>query len=101
MRTMHYNTLLFDAFDTVIHINESKLPTYRVDGKIVPTTAPAAHAVYCDIFTKNEFDVFYSAFSQSYMQVTARRRLDLKEILSQERFKIMLKLLGHPTDEIT
>jgi len=101
MRTMQYTTLLFDAFDTVIHINESKLPTYRVGGRTVPTTAPAAHSAYCDIFAKKEFDVFYGAFSQSYLDVTARRRLDLKEILSQERFKIMLELLGHPTDEIT
>jgi len=101
MRTMHYTTLLFDAFDTVIHINESKLPTYRVDGKVVPTTAPAAHTAYCGIYAKTEFDVFYGAFSQSYVQVTARRRADLKEILSQERFKIMLDLLGHPPHEIT
>ena len=98
---MDYTTLIFDAFDTVIHINESKLPTHRVDGKTVPTTAPAAHAAYSAIFGKKEFDVFYDAFSQSYLQVTARRRVDLKEIVSQERFKIMLEFLGHPPSEIT
>src|SRR5215471_13559755 len=98
---MDYTTLIFDAFDTVIHINESKLPTHRVDGKSVPTTAPAAHAAYSAIFGKKEFDVFYDAFSQSYHQVTARRRIDLKEIVSQERFTIMLVLLGHPLNEIT
>ena len=98
---MDYTTLIFDAFDTVIHINESRLPTYRVDGKTVPTTAPAAHAAYNAIFGKKEFDVFYDAFSQSYHKVTVRRRIDLKEIVSQERFKIMLELLGHPQNEIT
>jgi len=101
MRTMDYTTLIFDAFDTVIHINESKLPTHRVNGKTVPTTAPAAHAAYCDIFGKKEFDVFYHAFSQSYLQTTARRRVDLKEILSQERFRLMLELLEHPAADIT
>jgi len=98
---MDYSTLIFDAFDTVIHINESKLPTYRVDGKAVPTTAFAAHAAYSVIFGKKEFDVFYDAFSQSYHKVTVRRRADLKEIVSQERFRIMLGLLGRPPDEIT
>ena len=98
---MNYTTLLFDAFDTVIHINESKLPTYDVDGKAVPTTAHAVHSAYCNIFGKKEFDVFYGAFSQSYLQVNARRRVDLKEIVSQERFRIMLALLEHPSGEVT
>jgi putative hydrolase of the HAD superfamily len=100
-KTMDYSTLIFDAFDTTIHINESKLPTYQVNGKAVPTTAPAAHAAYAQLFGKLEFDAFYDAFSQSYMQTTMRRRADLREIPSQERFKIMLGLLGHASDEIT
>src|SRR5215469_13856446 len=98
---MDYTTLIFDAFDTIIHIDESKLPTYLSGGKSVPTTAPAAHAAYCGIFGKKEFDVFYDAFSQSILRVNARRRIDLKEIVSQERFRIMLELLEHPVDEIT
>src|SRR5215470_4294462 len=98
---MHYSTLIFDAFDTVIHINQSRLPTYTVDGRPVPTTAPAAHAAYCDIFGKREFDAFYGAFSQSFIQVTTRRRADFKEVVSQERFRLMLELLDHPPSEIT
>ena len=98
---MKYNTLIFDAFDTIIHINPSKLPTHRVDGKDLPTTAYAAHESYMQLFGKIDFDVFHAAFSHSFNQVTARRRMDLKEILSQERFKIMLELLGHGPAEIT
>ena len=100
-RTMNYTTLIFDAFDTVVHINESRLPTHRVDGKLVPTTAPAVHAAYNELFRKIDFDVFYGAFSQSYLQVSTKRRGDLREIPSQERFKIMLDLLSHPANEIT
>lgn len=98
---MDYTTLIFDAFDTVIHINESRLPTHLVGGKSVPTTAPSVHAAYCDIFGKKEFDVFYGAFSQSQNQINARRRIDLKEIGSQERFRIMLEILEHPVNDIT
>src|SRR5262249_38302555 len=100
-RTLHYTTLIFDAFDTVIHINESKLPTCKIDGRTIPTTAPAAHAAYISLFRKLDFDVFYSAFSQSYTQVFERRRTDLREISSQERFKTMLNMLGHGPEEIT
>src|SRR6266850_421545 len=98
---MNYTTLIFDAFDTVVHINESKLPTYKVNGKTVPTTAPAAHDAYTQLFRKLNFDVFYAAFSQSYNQISTQRRAYLKEIPSQQRFKIMLDLLGHPPAEIT
>ena len=100
-RTMHYTTLIFDAFDTIVHINESKLPTHRIDGKAVPTTAPAVHAAYINIFRKVDFDVFYHAFSQSYIQAASKRRGDLKEISTQQRFKAMLGLLGHPSHEIS
>src|SRR6185369_16549398 len=101
MKSMNYTTLIFDAFDTVIHINNSRLPTLRIDGQEIPTTAPAAYEAYTALFEKIEFDVFYRAFSQSFAQVTARRRVDLKEILSQERFRIMLDLLGHPQPGVT
>jgi putative hydrolase of the HAD superfamily len=101
LRTMNYTTLIFDAFDTIVHINESKLPTHRVDGKTVPTTAPAVHAAYTNLFRKLDFDAFYTAFSQSYIQAATKRRGDLREISSQERFKTMLDILGHPYHEIT
>jgi len=92
---MNYSTLIFDAFDTVVHIDASKLPAYRVDGTLVPTTAPAVYNVYVEHFGKLEFDVFYGAFSQSFVKVNERRYADLKEISSQERFSLMLGLLGH------
>jgi HAD superfamily hydrolase (TIGR01549 family) len=95
MKSMNYTTLIFDAFDTVIHINTSKLPTVRIDGQEVSTTAPAVYDAYLELFGKIDFDVFYRAFAQSFKRVTALRRADLKEILSQERFRMMLDLLGH------
>jgi len=98
---MNYSTLIFDAFDKVVHINTSKLPTHRFNGELIPTTAPAAYAAYAELYGKLDFDVFYDAFSQSFIQVTTRRRADLREILSQERFKIMLHLLGHDAQQIT
>jgi len=98
---MNYTTLIFDAFDTVIHINTSKLPTLHVDGQEVPTTAQAVYDAYAALFHKINFDVFYSAFSQSFARVTTRRRTDLREILSQQRFKIMLELLGHSEPDLT
>ena len=99
--SMNYTTLIFDAFDTVIHINTAKLPNLHVDGQDVPTTAPAAYDAYVELFGKISFDAFYRAFSQSFTRVTTLRRADLREILSQQRFRIMLELLAQPEPAIT
>ena len=98
---MKYTTLIFDAFDTVIHINTSKLPALQIDGQAVPTTAPAVYEAYAHQFGKIDFDGFYRAFSQSLARVTTLRRADLKEVLTQQRFRMMLEMLGHREEEIT
>jgi putative hydrolase of the HAD superfamily len=101
MKSMNYTTLIFDAFDTVIHINTSKLPILRIDGKEIPTTAHAVYDAYTRLFDKTTFDVFYHAFSQSFNKVAAMRRVDLREVLSQHRFRIMLEMLGHDPTGVT
>ena len=97
---MDYSTLIFDAFDTVVHINNSKLPTHRVNGDVIPTTAPAVHATYTAQFGKLDFDVFFAAFAQSFLDVAKLRRTNLREIPSEERFRLMLRLLGHEAGQI-
>jgi FMN phosphatase YigB (HAD superfamily) len=97
---MNYNTLIFDAFDTIVHINRDKLPTRHIDGKPIQTTSPAIHEVYCAHFGKLDFDAFHRGFSQSFEEVNTVRRAESKEIRSQERMRIMLRVLGHPADEV-
>jgi putative hydrolase of the HAD superfamily len=94
---MNYSTLIFDAFDTVVHINRAKLPTCEVNGRPIHTTAAAIHEVYTRHFGKLHFDVFYGAFSQSFLEVSEIRRTEHREIQSQERFRLLLQMLGHDT----
>ena len=95
---MNYNTLIFDAFDTVVHINLNKLPMCEVDGKEVQSTAPAVHEAYCARFGKLDFDVFFRAFSQSFAEVVQIRRSEWKEVRSQDRMRALLRILGHPAE---
>lgn len=90
----NYTTLIFDAFDTVVHINRAQLPIYQVNGQTVHTTARAVHSTYERHFGNIEFDAFYRAFIDSYEEVEQAREAELKEIASQERFRTMLRLLG-------
>jgi putative hydrolase of the HAD superfamily len=93
----NYSTLIFDAFDTVVHINRLKLPAYKVDGKTIHTTAPAVHSAYLHYFGKIDFDAFYVAFSQSFAETEQIRRTEFREVRSQERFRMMLRRLGIDT----
>ncbi len=97
---MKYSTLIFDAFDTVVHINRDRLPACRVNGTSIRTTAPAIHEVYTKHFGKLDFDVFYDAFSQSFAQVSEIRRTEHREIRSQERFRLLLRVLGQEADQV-
>jgi putative hydrolase of the HAD superfamily len=95
----NYTTLIFDAFDTVVHIDRARLPSCKLNGKTIPTTAPAVHAAYCGHFGETDLDVFYAAFSQSFDETEKTRLEELREIPSQERFRTMLRLLGRNGDD--
>ncbi len=96
----NYTTLIFDAFDTVVHINRTKLPPYEFAGQTVYTTAPAVHAAYARHFGSIDFELFYAAFVASFSEVDLVRRTELKEVRSQERFRAMLRLLKHEADSV-
>jgi putative hydrolase of the HAD superfamily len=90
----NYTTLIFDAFDTVVHINRAKLPSYVLGGETIHTTAPAVHSIYEQFYGKINLDAFFAAFSQSFAETEQIRRQDFKEVTSQERFRRMLRILG-------
>ena len=92
MRTMNYTTLIFDAFDTVIHINESKLPTHHATENR-HNDGSAAYAAYPEFSAKRTLTCSMTLFLKVSNQVSVRRRADLKEVVSQERFRMMLELL--------
>ena len=90
-----YTTLIFDAFDTLIHVNRLELPACQVDGKLVNTTAPGVRLIYEQYFGTIDRADFYRAFAESHIQTEKIRAAHLRELSSQERFRIMLELLGH------
>src|ERR1700755_1003424 len=94
-----YTTLLFDAFDTVVHIDRTKLPLCEIMGQQVRTTAPAVYEIYTRTAGETGFDVFYDAFSQSSKEIEQRRREHLREITVHERFSVLLDRLEHAPDE--
>ena len=93
-----YSTLIFDAFDTVIHINRQRLPEHKAGAGTAHTTAPRVHPVYEEEAGRLAFEDFLSAFRESFAEANRRRRADFREIRSPDRFRIMLELLGKDID---
>lgn len=94
----NYSTLIFDAFDTVIHIDRKQLPEHRVGERIMHTTASKVHPVYEEEAGTLAFEDFLNAFRGSFAEANRRRQADFREIPSADRFRIMLELLGKDID---
>ncbi len=89
-----YSTLIFDAFDTVIHIERKRLPEHKIGKDTGHTTAPRVYEVYTKEDGELRFEDFIDAFLESSAEAYRRRKTDLREIPSADRFRIMLELLG-------
>jgi FMN phosphatase YigB (HAD superfamily) len=85
---------MFDAFDTLVHIERDRLPASRIGGSIRRTTVPAVHRIYEEAAGRISIDRFFEAFQDSSVEANRRRRRDLREIPSPDRFRIMIELLN-------
>ncbi len=88
-----YSTLIFDAFDTVIHIERERLPEHKIGETTFHTTAPKVYEVYRKEGGELGFEEFAGAFLESSAEAYRRRSQDLREIPSPDRFRIMVELL--------
>lgn len=88
-----YSTLIFDAFDTVIHIERSRLPRHVIGDSFGHSTAPRVYEAYAAEAGTPRFAEFVAAFLESSAEAYRRRRANLREISSPDRFRIMLELL--------
>ena len=89
-----YTTLILDAFDTLVHIDWSRIPTENIDGQPVLTTARAVYPVYVERLGNIDFATFYRAQRASYEEAERRRAAGFREVTSQDRFRIMAEMLG-------
>ena len=93
-RMKSYSTLIFDAFDTLIHIERERLPEHKIGEVTGHTTAPKVYEVYTKEDGELRFVDFVNAFLESSAEAYRRRKRDLREIPSADRFRIMLEILG-------
>ena len=94
-----YSTLILDAFDTLIHIDRSKLFEHRARNRSIQTTAPKVHEFFEKEVGKIDFERFVEGFLGSGNEANRRRKANSREIPSADRFSIMLDMLGCEVDD--
>jgi FMN phosphatase YigB (HAD superfamily) len=89
-----YSTLILDAFETLIHIDRGKLFEHRAGQRTIHTTAPRVHEFFEATVGKIDFGLFVEGFLGSSREANRRRKAEMREIPSADRFRIMLQMLG-------
>ncbi len=88
-----YRAVLFDLFDTIVDFHADRLPQIRVGEQTLFSTAGVVYEVLCEYAPHISFEEFYNAFRESWRQVEARRKEELREYPSQVRFRLLLEHL--------
>ncbi|GBC82119.1 Putative HAD-hydrolase YfnB [bacterium HR10] len=88
-----YRAILFDLFDTVVDFHAERLPQVRIGEQTLFSTSGVVYDVLREYVPHISFDAFYEAFRESWRQMEARRKTELREYPSQVRFRRLLELL--------
>ncbi|MBW2447947.1 MAG: HAD family hydrolase [Deltaproteobacteria bacterium] len=78
--------IFFDLFDTLIRIDESRLPGHRVDGRRIYTTVPLVHEQHLaerDVSTED----FVAALRETAREISREKRASLDEVPAVERWR--------------
>jgi putative hydrolase of the HAD superfamily len=95
-----YVALIFDLFDTLIDFRRDRMPLITVNGTEVRSTSRHVYNHFRSIRPEIPFEAFYTAFMDGYREVERIRAREMREITSEDRFRLVLSKLGVPLDEV-
>lgn len=85
--------VFFDLFDTLIRIDDSRLPVVKVDGRRIPTTVPIVHEAHLaprDV----PRDAFVSALREAVTEISQEKRRNTDEVPALERWRRVVSKLS-------
>jgi HAD superfamily hydrolase (TIGR01509 family) len=89
--------IFFDLFDTLIRIDESRLPAMKIEGRSIYTTVPLVHAEHLaerDVPT----EAFVSALRATVGEIARLKKASLDEVPAIERWRRVVARLGLDED---
>ncbi|RMG56277.1 MAG: HAD family hydrolase [Acidobacteria bacterium] len=91
----HYQAISFDLFDTLVDLDEEKLPLVKLDGEERRSTGEVIYGVLRQYYPEIGLDEFLrTLFRVAYREVDEWRRATQREVLAEERFRRVLQRLG-------
>jgi len=78
--------VFFDLFDTLIRIDESRLPALKVDGRRIYSTLPLVHERHLAERQVSQDD-FVAALRATVIEISQRKRESLDEVPAIERWR--------------
>lgn len=91
--------ILFDLCDTLYLFDSQRLPTIRINGREIRSTAGLVHQML-STHTSISLESFYSALMETTQEIVQSREQDHHEVTSEERFRLVLNRLGLGPDRI-
>ena len=89
--------VFFDLFDTLIRIDEARLPAMKVEGRRINSTLPLVHARHLaerDVTT----EAFVAALHATVREISQQKRDSLVEVPALERWRRVVARLALPAD---
>ena len=89
--------VFFDLFDTLIRIDEARLPAMKVDGRRVRSTLPLIHQRHLagrDVSP----EAFLAALRATMREISEQKRESLDEVPALERWRRVVARLALPAD---
>ena len=85
--------VFFDLFDTLIRIDESRLPAMKVDGRRIYTTLPVVHEAHLAKRNVSQ-EAFVAALRATVKEISEQKRANLDEVPAIERWRRVVGRLG-------
>jgi HAD superfamily hydrolase (TIGR01509 family) len=90
--------VFFDLFDTLIRIDESRLPAMRVEGRRIHTTLPLVHGEHLADRDVSEA-TFLAALRETVGEISKQKRESLDEVPAIDRWRRVVARLEVPQGE--
>lgn len=85
--------VFFDLFDTLIRIDDAKLPAIQVDGRRIRSTVPLVHE---QLLAPRDVarEAFVNALRETVMEISHEKRQNLDEVPALERWRRVVEKLS-------
>lgn len=96
--TRPYRAILFDLFDTLVHLDRGRLPLVRVNEREVRSSVGRLHEVLRASAPHVTIEALHGALGESWKEAERLRAIDHREVAAPDRFAHLFRCLALDPD---